>query len=191
MVSKVERILILCKTYPSPSAGHAETSCVAGITESGEMRRLYPVPFRLITDERQFKKWQWITARVEKATNDHRPESHKLFVDTIVCDGKPLPTTDQWVLHRPWIAKLPTFDDFGNAEQARLSCGITLATVRPAQILGLDIKKVIRLSRCLVKIRNYCSRSEMKYRRSPGFHHRASDIGPMAGLEIRLIADEA
>jgi hypothetical protein len=35
-----ERILILAKTYPSPSAQFVETSSVAGITEHGAMRRL-------------------------------------------------------------------------------------------------------------------------------------------------------
>lgn len=47
-LGQVERILILAKTYPSPSAQYVETSCVAGISESGAMRRLFPVPFRSI-----------------------------------------------------------------------------------------------------------------------------------------------
>ncbi|EJJ27751.1 hypothetical protein [Rhizobium sp. CF142] len=29
------RILILCKTYPSPSGKYAETTCVAGMDENG------------------------------------------------------------------------------------------------------------------------------------------------------------
>jgi hypothetical protein len=58
MASFIERVLILCKTYPSPSAKYAETSCVAGMTEDGKLIRLYPVPFRLVSDEQQFKKWQ-------------------------------------------------------------------------------------------------------------------------------------
>ena len=41
-MSSVHRVLILCKTYPSPSSKHAETSCVAGMTEDGRMVRLYP-----------------------------------------------------------------------------------------------------------------------------------------------------
>ena len=89
MASFIERVLILCKTYPSPSAKYAETSCVAGMTEDGKLIRLYPVPFRLVSDEQQFKKWQWITARFEKARDDHRPESHRVFVDTIACDADP------------------------------------------------------------------------------------------------------
>ncbi len=142
MVSKNERILILCKTYPSPSARHAETSCVAGITEDGEMRRIYPVPFRLIQDARQFKKWQWINARTERSSNDNRPESHKIYIDTINCDDKPLPTTNQWRERRPWIQQLPTFNSFDAAEDARQRQGITLAVIRPKRIVALDIKSV-------------------------------------------------
>lgn len=68
-------ILILCKTYPSPSGKYAETTCVAGMDERGRLVRLFPVPFRLIAKDQQFKKWQWIKAKVEKAKKDHRPES--------------------------------------------------------------------------------------------------------------------
>ncbi|NMG16684.1 hypothetical protein [Aromatoleum bremense] len=53
MASCVERILILAKT----SAQYVETSCVAGINEHGAMRRLFPVLFRLVKREQQFKKW--------------------------------------------------------------------------------------------------------------------------------------
>jgi len=49
----MERILILAKTYPSTSAQFVETSCAAGITQNGAMRRLFPVPFRMIEDGQQ------------------------------------------------------------------------------------------------------------------------------------------
>lgn len=39
-----EKILILVKTCPEPSMGYIETPCVAGITETGEMRGIFPVP---------------------------------------------------------------------------------------------------------------------------------------------------
>lgn len=54
MSADYKRILILYKTYPSPSAKHVETSCVAGMDDSGRLIRLFPVPFRLITDDQQF-----------------------------------------------------------------------------------------------------------------------------------------
>jgi hypothetical protein len=142
MSSDERRVLILCKTYPSPSAKYAETSCVAGMDEQGHLIRLYPVPFRLIGDDKQFKKWQWITARLEKSRNDHRPESHKLYVDTISCDDAELPTDDHWHARRPWLDKLPVFQDFGDLENARQTQGTTLALLRPGRIKKLEISPV-------------------------------------------------
>lgn len=139
MVSHVRRILILCKTYPSPSARHAETSCVAGALEDGTLIRLYPVPFRLVSDDQQFKKWQWIKARIEKAPADHRPESHKIYVDTIECLGDPIPVADDWALRRPIIDLLPVYPDFGLLESMRQRSGRTLGVVRPTRVLGLDV----------------------------------------------------
>jgi hypothetical protein len=142
MISRVERILILCKTYPSPSAGYTETSCVAGIDESGKLIRIYPMPFRIVNDEQQFKKWQWISARIEKASKDHRPESHRIFVDTIECDVSPIPAGEAgWRVRRQWLNKITLFRDFESIEAARLNGGNTLALLRPKKILGLDIKK--------------------------------------------------
>lgn len=100
MAFRKARILILCKTYPSPSAAHVETSCIAGIEESGAPIRLFPVPFRLIEGEAQFKKWQWITAQVEKARKDHRPESHMIGVDTITCEEPVVSTANAWAARR-------------------------------------------------------------------------------------------
>jgi hypothetical protein len=139
MASRQARILILCKTYPSPSGKHVETSCVAGMEQDGRLIRLFPVPFRLVSDDRQFKKWQWITARIDKASNDHRPESHKVFVDTIQCEGDPLPTKQGWRARRAQLANMPIFGDFTTLDQARLSGGATLGLLRPSRVIGLDI----------------------------------------------------
>lgn len=139
MPSRQARILILCKTYPSPSAKHAETSCVAGMEDDGSLVRLYPVPFRLIGDDKQFKKWQWVTVRIEKAKQDHRPESHKIFVDTINCDARPLPTDDNWRARRECIDKIPVFRDFAELDAARKNQGITLGLIRPSRVLGVDV----------------------------------------------------
>ena len=142
MLSRVERILILCKTYPSPSTKHIETSCVAGIDESGKLIRIYPMPFRLVSDEQQFKKWQWIEARIEKANNDRRPESHKIYIDTINCVEAPLPSGEAgWRRRRQWLSKIRKFADFNAVEQNRLSNQETLALLQPKRILGLEIKK--------------------------------------------------
>lgn len=135
MASCIERILILAKTYPSPSAKYFETSCIAGINEHGAMRRLYPVPFRLIEENKKFKKWQWIEARIEKANNDHRAESYKLFVDTIVC-GNVIEAKGQWGKRWPWIEKLSAFH-FDDMEINCLQSGKSLALIHPKKILAI------------------------------------------------------
>ncbi len=139
-LARIERILILAKTYPSPSAQYVETSCVAGISEDGSMRRLYPVPFRMIEEGQQFKKWQWIDVRVEKANKDHRAESHKLYVDTITC-GDVIGTKKGWGARWEWLDKIPAFDSFEAIDAARLSDGLSIALVRPKRLLGLEITK--------------------------------------------------
>lgn len=140
MASRIERILILAKTYPSPSAKHFETSCVAGISEHGFMRRLYPVPFRMIEEGQQFKKWQWIEVRIEKASKDHRPESHKLYVDTIVCKDV-IDTRKEWDARWPWLDEIPVFDNIEAMDATRVADGLSLALLRPMKLIGLEISK--------------------------------------------------
>jgi len=139
-LGRMERILILAKTYPSPSAQYVETSCVAGISQDGLMRRLYPVPFRMIEEGQQFKKWQWIDVRVEKATKDHRPESHKVYVDTINC-GDVIDTRKEWASRWEWLDKIPAFDSFDDIESRRLEDGLSIALLRPKKLIALEITK--------------------------------------------------
>jgi hypothetical protein len=139
MASFQQDILVLCKTYPSPSGKHVETSCVAGMDRKGRLIRLFPVPFRLIDGAQQFKKWQWISARIERAAGDRRPESHKLFVDTIDFVGEPLSVAKGWQSRRDPLSKLKIYDDFGALDADRLTTGITLGLVRPNCIIALEI----------------------------------------------------
>jgi hypothetical protein len=137
----IERILILAKTYPSPSAKYIETSCVAGINSRGMMRRLFPIPFRMIEQGAQFKKWQWIDVRIEKASNDHRPESHKVFVDTIDCHDV-IPTNHAWSDRREWLDKAPLFHRYADLQQTCTNDGLSLALLRPKKITRLEIRPV-------------------------------------------------
>ncbi|WP_225677134.1 hypothetical protein [Bradyrhizobium hereditatis] len=139
MASFEQDILILCKTYPSPSGKYVETSCVAGMNRSGKLIRLFPVPFRLIDGAQQFKKWQWVNARIDRAIGDRRPESHKLFVDTVKFDGAPLPTSNAWRARLEALSKLKIFSDFAELDADRVANGTTLGLVRPARILDLEI----------------------------------------------------
>jgi hypothetical protein len=90
-----KRILIAVRTYPVPAQKNIEVSCTAGVTQEGEWIRLFPVPWRHMDYDRRFLKYQWIDVNVVKATNDPRPESYKLNVDTINI-VEHLSTVDQW-----------------------------------------------------------------------------------------------
>ena len=136
-----ERALILCKTYPSPSEKYVETSCVAAMREHGGLVRLYPVPFRLISDGQQFKKWQWIEAEFRPARDDRRPESHRIGVDTICC-GAVISSAHEWMQRREAIASEPVFSDFEQVETERQLTGKTLALLRPSRVVDLEISPV-------------------------------------------------
>ncbi len=132
-------MLILAKTYPTPSKGSVETTCVAAVSENGELRRVFPVPFRLLPDEKQFKKWQWVTASFRPPTDDQRPESRRIDVDSLavgeqVVKGKKA----DWVERIRWIEPhiLPSFTAL---EERRQTTGETLGFLRPSRLLGLDI----------------------------------------------------
>lgn len=80
-----KKILITVKTYPTPANKYIETVCTAGLTESGEWIRLYPIRFRMLDEEKQFKKFDWIEVEVEKRSinKDRRPESYFCNSDSI------------------------------------------------------------------------------------------------------------
>ena len=89
-----EEILILVKAYPTPSTKYIESSCTAGITRSGEWLRLHPLPFRMLDSDQKFEKYQWIRARIKKS-QDPRPESHRIDIDSIQRLEK-VSTQDGW-----------------------------------------------------------------------------------------------
>ncbi len=99
------------------------------------------MPFRLIAKDQQFKKWQWIKAKVEKARGDHRPESLNIKVDTI--EGGELVSTDRdWAERRSLISKIKVFDNFDDIELERQAGQRSLALLKPARILGLHVVPV-------------------------------------------------
>ena len=62
-----KRVLITVRTYPVPATKGVEVSCTAGVTHDGKWIRLFPLPYRLLEDERKFKKYQWIDVNVTRA----------------------------------------------------------------------------------------------------------------------------
>ena len=81
-----ERLLVLAKAAPEASKKYQALICVAGITDKGEWRRIYPIPWEAFwsTSENRFSKKHWIEYEVEsEEPSDHRPESRKIKFDTV------------------------------------------------------------------------------------------------------------
>lgn len=137
-----EDLLILTKTYPSPSATYRETTCVAAVNGNNQMRRLFPVPYRLLEGDAQFKKWEWIQARISTTPKDHRPESRRIDTDSIVRPGNVIPTKrGDWSERLRWIEP-QTVESFDALEGRRQSTGETLGFIRPDRILELEVVAV-------------------------------------------------
>src|SRR5712691_10342778 len=100
-----KRILITVRTYPLPARKGIEVSCTGGITDDGKWIRLFPVPYRFLDGDKQFKKYEWIAAGVSKSTNDPRPESYKLNADSIRI-GDMVSSADEWRGRRELIKPL-------------------------------------------------------------------------------------
>lgn len=75
-------LLVNCKTYPVVSTKYIETVCTGGVQRNGSFVRLYPVPFRLLDEDEQYKRWDVIRVKAYKDTKDQRPESWHWVVGT-------------------------------------------------------------------------------------------------------------
>lgn len=130
-----EKLFILTKTYPMPSRDYREHTCVAAINDKGELRRLYPVPFRLLENDLQFKRWQWISAEINRSS-DQRPESHRINTDTIkILSEKPLAWPDRMAIIKPHI-----FSSFNALEEARIKTGMSFGIIQPLDYM-LEIEE--------------------------------------------------
>jgi hypothetical protein len=137
-------ILITVKTYPTPSQHHVETVCVAGVRVDQPQPswvRLYPIPFRALGQQEQFKKYQLIRAEITpRGGSDLRPESYRPTLQTMelldVIDSK-----RNWAKRRQLIGPL-----IGATTTCEL-IAINRATSydRPAPSLGLVQPEVLRI----------------------------------------------
>jgi len=131
-------ILIVVKTYPNPSKKYIESSCTVGLTREREWLRIYPVPFRMLQDSQQFKKYQWIRGRIKKSV-DPRPESHKIDFDSIQLLDEILPATDGWAHRRAFLepVKRESLEEIQHEQELS---NISLGFFRPKSIEELIIE---------------------------------------------------
>ncbi|PIP42305.1 MAG: hypothetical protein COX19_01505 [Desulfobacterales bacterium CG23_combo_of_CG06-09_8_20_14_all_51_8] len=140
-ISKKQDILILVKTYPEISKKYTETVCTAGILKATKkLIRLYPIRYRYLTGDSQFQKYQWIKAKIKKASLDSRPESFALVESTLEM-GNIIGTDGDWVEREKWVINQNTLfksveELLSSQKQNKTSLGI----VKPREILGFTIE---------------------------------------------------
>lgn len=105
--STLLKVLITVKTYPIPSKKYDELVCTAGVTESGDFVRLYPINFRDLPYSQQYVKYQWIEVEAQKHKGrDTRKESFRPNSETIRVLGKPIPANPgNWSTRAVYVLK--------------------------------------------------------------------------------------
>lgn len=83
-----QKVLIWGKTYPQLSSGHRETVCTGACLEDGTPIRLYPIPFRYLSDYKRYELYEWIELPIANNESDSRPESYKAKASEIDPLGK-------------------------------------------------------------------------------------------------------
>ena len=140
------RILIAVKTYPTLSDKYGELVCTAGFLEDGTWIRIYPVPFRKLTLDDQYQKYDWIDIDLEKNTSDFRPESYSPkslekgfdFIENI-------DTKDNW-RHRKDIVLKNVYTNMTELialAKDKTKC-VSLAVLKPKEILSFKIEDTER-----------------------------------------------
>ena len=133
------RVLIVVKTYPSPARRGGEVSCTGAITEDGNWRRLFPIPYRALTDTQKFRKYQWVEVNMQRS-DDPRPESYRVDVDSLEIVGDPIPTKGNWQERKRVLFPLKAHCLCCLQKQQKAHQSPTLGFFKPWQITSFSIQ---------------------------------------------------
>lgn len=144
----LKRVLLTVTTYPLPSRSYDELVCTAGVLEDGSWIRIYPVPLSFLSGLKKdgvvgTTKYTWIELNLKKRQDDFRPESHSPedyeFKDLVV--GEHLGTEHEWATRKQFCLTNVYTNLKQLIEESKAPKNLSLATFKPAKILGLDIEK--------------------------------------------------
>lgn len=107
-----DECFIVIKAQPHRSSKYSETVCCAGIGRDGHWRRQYPVPFRILNNEQQFKRWDWIEYEFVKPTDDKRKESQRVIPESLNVTGSLRQRERSQILHTKLRASFAHADSF-------------------------------------------------------------------------------
>lgn len=134
------KVLITVKTYPIPSKKYDELVCTAGVTETGNFIRLYPINFRDLPYTKQYRKYQWIEVLAEKHQGrDVRKESYRPVSDSIRPLGEPIPSTrDNWSERARYVLKRKA-GSMENLYDQQITDSTSLGIFKPKKVNDLVI----------------------------------------------------
>lgn len=135
------RVLITVKTYPIPSSKYDELVCTAGVTETGDFVRLYPINFRDLPYDKQFTKYQWIEVEASQHTGrDKRKESYRPDSESIRIRGDPIkPNPGNWCGRSRYVLQKKA-KSMEYLQERRRSDQTSLGIFKPRNILDLTIQ---------------------------------------------------
>lgn len=140
------KVLIAVKTYPTLSGKYDELVCTAGFKEDGTWIRIYPIPFRKLRTENQYKKWQWITLDLVKNDHDPRQESYRpVDIDADIVMGDTLSTKKNWAERKPFVYRevYDNLDELINISKHHPYK--SLAVLRPKEVKNFICEPVERI----------------------------------------------
>lgn len=143
-------VLVSVKTYPQPSQSYDELVCNAGFVSLDDDQwkwiRIYPIQFRQLPYEQQYRKFEWIELDLERNWRDSRQESYRprLGIDEEIKTIGSLGTgKDRAWRERKRYALREVFDSMEELIQMAKERKVqkSLATVKPKSLLRLEIEK--------------------------------------------------
>jgi len=135
-----KKVLVTVRTYPTPAWKGVEVSCTAGVTEDFRWIRLFPVPYRFLSFDKRFRKYQWVELEAKKSS-DHRPESYEINIDSIKILSDPLPTDSNWKARKDILFPLKAQSLCSLKAQRDAIGAPTLGFFKPRTITGFQIEE--------------------------------------------------
>lgn len=134
-------VLITIKTYPIPSSKYDELVCTAGVTDTGEFVRLYPINFRDLPYDQQYKKYQWIEVIASKHTGrDRRKEGYRPDQESIRICGDPIkPNPGNWHERSQYVLRNKA-RSMEHLQKRQTSDQTSLGIFKPKNIFDLKIR---------------------------------------------------
>ena len=145
-MSKMRKVFITVKTYPTLSKKYDELVCTAGILDDGSWVRIYPLPFRKLDYENRYKKYQWMELPLVKNKKDPRPESYKVTdMSKVRLIGEPVGTEQMWAKRKEIIFEKNTvYNDLGELIEKANRNELSLALFKPTEIVDFIIEETER-----------------------------------------------